>query len=312
VSFFGGLGHRLTFMTRRSAASSRRAAHGLLKRSELHMALDRDELVLHYQPAIELATGRATCVEALLRWQHPQRGLLPPSEFLPLAEQQSELMGSLTRWVLRRALADYRAWTAAGQDWTVAVNISALDLASVEFAGTVGKILREACVRPDRLHLEVAETALAFNAELARDVVGALAAQGISMSLDDFGIGYTSSAQLGALQVSEIKIDRTFLAALPGDEQDRAVVRSLIDLGHSLGCRVTAEGVEWQEVADWLVDAGCDHAQGYLWLRPRAWTEVAQVFGETTAVAAAERRFAEPLGVSDADGLTSGVHAVRS
>ena len=221
-----------------------------------------------------------------MRWQHPGRGLLMPSEFLPVAAQYPELMGSLTGWVLRRALGDYKAWTAVGRGWTVAVNIFAADIGSLEFTGTVGQILAEVGVRPDRLHLEVIETELAFDTERASQVVGALAAQGIAMSIDDFGIGYTSLSQLRTLQVCEVKIDRTFLAALPGSEQDRAKVRSLIDLGHSLGCSVTAEGVEWQDVADWLVDAGCDHAQGYLWLRPRSWTEVAQVFGATSVTTA--------------------------
>ena len=210
-----------------------------------------------------------------------------PAEFLPVAAQHSELMESLTSWVLRRALSDYTAWTAAGHDWTVAVNVSAPDLGSLEFAGNVGQILQEAGVRPDRLHLEVTETELTFDTPLAGRVVGALAAQGILMSIDDFGIGNTSMSQLHTLKVSEVKIDRTFLAALPGNEQDRAKVRSLIDLGHSLGCLVTAEGVEWRDVADWLVDAGCDHAQGYLWLRPRSWPEIAQVFGATTSATAA-------------------------
>ena len=263
------------------------ATHPLVTKRELRNALDRDELVLHYQPKIELGTGRASGVEAFVRWQHPERGLLMPSEFLPVAEQHSELMGSLTSWVLRRALADYTAWTAAGHDWTVAVNVFESDLGSLKFADTVGQILQEAGVRPGRLFLEVTETELAFNTQLAGQVVGALAGQGILMSIDDFGIGYTSLSQLRTLKVSEVKIDRTFLAALPGNEQDRAKVRSLIDLGHSLGRLVTAEGVEWQDVADWLLGAGCDHAQGYLWLRPRAWAEVAQVFGARTVSRAA-------------------------
>jgi EAL domain-containing protein (putative c-di-GMP-specific phosphodiesterase class I) len=106
------------------------------------------------------------------------------------------------------------------------------------------------------------------------------------MSIDDFGIGYTSLSQLRTLQVSEVKIDQTFVAGLPGNEQDRAIVRSVIDLGHNLGCMVTAEGVEWQDVADWLLDAGCDQAQGYLWQRPRPWHEVARVFGPTIAATA--------------------------
>ena len=260
--------------------------HVLVMHDELLKALDRHELVLHYQPKLELHTERVTCLEALVRWQHPERGLLLPSEFLSVAEQYSELIGPLTSWVLRRALADCTAWTAAGHDWAVAVNLSHRNLASLEFADTVSQILQEAGVRPDLLHLEVTETALAYDNELAAQVVGALAAQGVWISMDDFGVGFTSLTQLRTVQVSEVKVDRTFLAGLPGNDQDRAVVRSFIDLGHSLGCLVTAVGVETQDVADVLVDAGCDQAQGYLWLRPCPWTEVAHAFGVTPAHAA--------------------------
>jgi diguanylate cyclase (GGDEF)-like protein len=267
------------------AGTPQHPTHGLVMLSELRGALERDELVLYYQPKMELATGRVSGVEALLRWQHPERGLMLPSEFLSVAER-SELIDPLTNWVLRRALADYTAWTAAGFDWTVAVNISARNLGSLTFADRVRQILLETGVRPDRLQLEVTETALAFDIGLAGEVVDALAAQGISMSIDDFGIGYTSLSQLRTINVAEVKIDQTFVAGLPGNEQDRAIVRSVIDLGHSLGCMVTAEGVECQEVADWLVAAGCDHAQGYLWSRPRSWTEVARVFGATAAATA--------------------------
>ena len=129
------------------------------------------------------------------------------------------------------------------------------------------------------------ETALAFDTGMAEQVVGALAALGIAMSIDDFGIGYTSLSQMRTLNVSEVKIDRTFVSGIPGNEQDRVIVRSVIDLGHSLGCLVTAEGVESQDVADWLVDAGCDLAQGYLWSRPLPWVEVARSFGSTSATA---------------------------
>jgi len=256
--------------------------HSLVMQGELRGALERDELVLYYQPKVELETGRVSCVEALVRWQHPERGLMPPSDFLPVAER-SELIEPLTSWVLRRALADHAAWTAAGHDWTVAVNVSSRNLGSLTFADTVQAILREAGATPDRLHLEVTETALAFDTGMAEQVVGALAALGIAMSIDDFGIGYTSLSQMRTLNVSEVKIDRTFVSGIPGNEQDRVIVRSVIDLGHSLGCLVTAEGVESQDVADALADAGCDHAQGYLWLCPCPWTEVARVFGTTTA-----------------------------
>jgi len=261
------------------------ATHSLSMQRELRAALERDELVLHYQPKLELGTGRVTGVEALVRWQHPERGLLPPSDFLPVAER-SELIGPLTSWVIRRALADQKAWTVAGQDWTVAVNVSARNLGLLTFADNVEAILLETGVRPDRLHLEVTETALAFDTEVAGQVVAALAAQGVSMAIDDFGIGFTSLSQLRTLKVSEVKIDQTFVTGLPGNEQDRVIVRAVIDLGHSLGCAVTAEGVESQDVADWLVAAGCDHAQGYLWSRPRPWVEVASAFGSTYAATA--------------------------
>jgi len=263
----------------REAVQAQDALEAQETQRELRMAVERDQLVLHYQPKIDLGTGRVSSLEALLRWQHPQRGLLLPAEFLPAAAQSSELIGSLTTWVLHRALADYTGWTAAGHDWTVAINISGPDLGSSAFAASVGQILEAAGVRPDRVHLEANESELTRDIELARQVVGALAAQGIRVAVDDFGNASTTMSQLGTFTVSEVKIDRTFVASLPGDEQDRARVRSLIELGHGLGCLVTAEGVEWQEVADWLTAAGCDHAQGYLWLRPRAWPEVAQVFG---------------------------------
>lgn len=264
------------------------ATHVLVMHEEFLRALDRDELVLLYQPKVELHTGRVSCLEALVRWQHPERGLLPPSEFLPAAEQYSELIGPMTSWVLRRALADCTAWTAAGHHWAVAVNLSQRNLASMEFADTVSQILRESGVRPGLLHLEVSGTSLANDSELAAQVVGALAAQGISIAMDDFGLSFTSLPLVRTIQVSEVKIEQTFLAGLPGNDQDRAIMRSFIDLGHSLGCLVTAVGVESQEVADALVDAGCDQAQGYLWQRPCPWEEVARAFGTTTTATATD------------------------
>ncbi|GAB3594411.1 hypothetical protein GCM10027446_18240 [Angustibacter peucedani] len=263
-----------------AAGAQQHGTHSLVVQQELRRALDRDELVLHYQPKLELGTGQVHGVEALVRWDHPERGLLPPGEFLPVAER-SELIEPLTTWVLRRALADHVQWTAQGIEWTVAVNVSARNLGSLDFATVVADLLAESGVPAEQLRLEVTETALAFDTETAARVVEALAAQGISISVDDFGIGYTSLSQLRSLAVHEVKIDRTFVAGLSGSEQDRAIVGSVIDLGHSLGFVVTAEGVETEDVADWLVDAGCDNAQGFLWARPAPWTEVARTFTET-------------------------------
>jgi len=258
------------------------ATHAAVIQHELRDGLEHGDLVLHYQPKVNLRSGQVTCLEALVRWQHPTRGLLLPSEFLSVAES-SELIEPLTSWVLRRALADYTAWTAAGHPWMVAVNVSARNLTSPKFAGRVNEILHEAGVPPERLHLEVSETALAFDAELARQVIGPLADQGIFIAMDHFGMDLTDLAQFCTTIVSEIKMDRTFLANLPGNERDRAIVRSVIGLGHNLGCLVTAQGVESRDVADALEEAGCDEAQGYLWLHPGPWTEVARVFDTTTS-----------------------------
>ncbi|MGN6300462.1 MAG: putative bifunctional diguanylate cyclase/phosphodiesterase [Angustibacter sp.] len=258
-------------------ASEQHPTHSLVVQQELRLALERDELVLHYQPKLDLGSGDVHGVEALVRWQHPERGLLQPGQFLPVAER-SELIEPLTVWVLRRALADHARWTAQGVAWTVAVNVSARNLGSLEFARTVAALLEETATPPEQLHLEVTETALAFDPETAAAVVSDLARQGIQISVDDFGIGFTSLSQLRTLTVSEVKIDRTFVAGLSGSEQDRAIVGSVIGLGHSLGCTVTAEGVETEDVARWLSDAGCDRAQGYLWMRPAPWTEVVSAF----------------------------------
>jgi EAL domain-containing protein (putative c-di-GMP-specific phosphodiesterase class I) len=253
--------------------ASRPAMDALVMQRELRRALEHDELVLHYQPKIDLASGRIRCVEALVRWQHPVRGLVPPSDFLPVAER-SELIQPLTTWVIRRALRDHEAWTAAGHDWTVAVNVSARNLSSLDFGRTVFGLLEEAGVLPDRLVLEITETAIAYDTDLASEVINDLARHGITLSIDDFGTGFTVLSQLRSLAVGEVKIDRLFIMGLVEHQHDRAIVRSVIDLAHQLGCAVTAEGVESQDVADWLHDAGCDHAQGFLWQRPVPWTEI--------------------------------------
>ena len=280
VTLAGGIGIVIGRLSAADSTTPQPAAEALVMRDELREAVDLDQLVLHYQPKVKLSSGRVTCLEALVRWQQPERGLLLPSEFLLVAER-CELIEPLTTWVLRRALADYAAWTAAGHDWMVAVNVSARNLTSPDFAVSVGRILHEAGVPANRLRLEVSEAALTFDAELAKQAIGALADQGISISMDHFGMGLTDLAQMCTTYVSEIKIDRTFLGGLPGNERDRAIVRSVIDLGHGLGCLVTAQGVDSQDVADALKDAGCDDAQGHLWLRPGPWIEVARMFGAT-------------------------------
>ena len=250
-------------------------AHWLGLRTELRHAIERDELLLHYQPKVRLADGEISAVEALVRWEHPQRGLLPPGEFLPAAEQ-SGLIEPLTAWVLRRALADQAGWTATGRSWTVSVNVSARNLETPGFADFVAGLLAEHGTPAERLLLEVTETALAGDAETAANAVRDLAGLGIQIAVDDFGIGYTSMAQLRGLPITEIKIDRAFVRDVVDDPQSRAIVRSMITLAHGLGSRVTAEGVESPQVSAWLAEAGCDEAQGYLYSRPVPWPNVSE------------------------------------
>jgi diguanylate cyclase len=252
----------------------------LVVQAELRHALERDELVLHYQPKIRLADGEICGVEALVRWQHPVRGLLPPSEFLPAAEQ-SGLIEPLTAWVLNRALADQRDWLTAGRTWPVAVNVSARNLEVPGFAPFVAATVAGYGVPADMLMLEVTETALAGDAATATRTVIDLVGLGAGVAVDDFGVGYTSLSQLRNVPVSEIKIDQVFVRGITRNPQSEAIVRSVIELAHGLGCWVTAEGVETAEVRAWLEDAGCDAVQGTLLSAPLSWTDLIETTGRT-------------------------------
>jgi diguanylate cyclase (GGDEF)-like protein len=254
----------------------------LIVQSELRQALEGDELVLHYQPKVELATGRLCGVEALVRWDHPQRGLLPPGEFLPAVEESS-LIDRLTAWVLRRALTDQASWTALGLPWTLAVNVSARNLEARTFPQSVAELLAELGVPANRLHLEITETALAADAVAAARAVGALADQGIAIAIDDFGQGYTSLSQLRTLPIAELKIHRSFVMDLERDERDRAIVRSVLGLAEGLGCCVTAEGVETEGAAGWLAEAGCPCAQGFFFSKPQPYSDLVTRYGPAAA-----------------------------
>ncbi|MGY1608829.1 putative bifunctional diguanylate cyclase/phosphodiesterase [Geodermatophilus sp. SYSU D00700] len=240
---------------------------------DVRRALEDGDLRLHYQPQVDLASGRTAGVEALLRWQHPERGLIGPGGFLPALEQ-SGVMGALTEWVLRQALADCAAWSAAGEDWTVSVNVSVRNLETPGFAATVARLAAEAGVPPARLHLEVTETALPADLATASACLAELAAHGFGAALDDFGVGFASLSHLRSLALTEVKVDRAFVTGVDVSAEDAAVVRSLVELAHGLGLSVCAEGVETPEVAAWLRAVGCDRAQGWLFSRPRPWPEL--------------------------------------
>jgi diguanylate cyclase (GGDEF)-like protein len=242
---------------------------------ELRDALEAGELVLHYQPKAEIATGAVRGVEALVRWQHPRRGLLAPGEFLPLAEH-SGLGRALTAFVIDRALQEI---AETRLDLTVAVNLGPADLLDLGLPSEVGRLLRRRRFAPEALRLEVSEDVVMLDPERTLGVLRGLRSIGVATALDDFGAGHASLGHLKALRVDELKIDRSFVMHLPRDERDHAIVHSTIDLGRRLGMRVVAEGVETAEAWDALAGLSCDEAQGYYLGRAMPAGELAEWLG---------------------------------
>ncbi len=234
---------------------------------ELRHAIERDELVLHYQPKIDLASAGFAGMEVLLRWQHPERGLLAPGDFIPFAEHTT-LIKPLTLHVLDRALAQSRRWEDEGRVISVAVNVSARNLLDPEFAEDVAVRLERHGVPSDRLELEITETVLMANPARALEVLERLSAMGVSLSIDDFGAGYSSLNYLKRLPVNVLKIDKSFVLNMATNPADAMIVRSTVDLGRNLGLRVVAEGIEDQAVYDALRALGCDLGQGFHMSRP--------------------------------------------
>ncbi|MFP5245125.1 MAG: putative bifunctional diguanylate cyclase/phosphodiesterase, partial [Thermoanaerobaculia bacterium] len=236
--------------------------------SELRHAIERDELVLHYQPKIDVRSERAAHAEALVRWRHPVHGLLTPDEFVPLAEQSGNI-GMITKWVLRQAISDCGKWNAAGLGLTVAVNLSALDLFDAELPAYIGGLLSEIGLSPSKLVLELTESAVMKDPAYALRILRDLKHRGVTLAIDDYGTGYSSLAHLKRLPVDELKIDKSFVLNLRrSSTDDLVIVRSTIELGHNMGLRVIAEGVENDEAWTILKDLGCDMAQGYFVSKP--------------------------------------------
>ncbi len=231
---------------------------------ELRRALENDELELHYQPKADLVDGRVVGVEALVRWRHPQRGLVPPDEFIPLAER-SGLIGQITAWVIDAGLQQTAAWRARGWELGLAVNVTVKDLCGDQLVELVAHGLARYGVPASSLQLEVTEGSLFSDSARARLTLKRLDALGVSLSLDDFGTGWSSLVQLRQLPVSEIKVDRSFVSRMVEDPRDHAIVCSVIDLARGLGMRVVAEGVEDHQTWQRLSAMGCDRAQGW-WL----------------------------------------------
>lgn len=239
---------------------------GLATLARLRGAMDSGELSLLYQPLVAASTGELSACEALLRWRHPTRGELPPSEFVPLAERTS-LIRPLTRWVLLTALREASRWRSEGLLTVMNVNVSATML-EPGLLGIVEEALTLNRWPAELLMLEVTETAIAQNPEEARAVVAALGARGVQVSVDDFGAGFTGLGQLRGLHVRQLKVDRQFVTELTRGGIDEAIVASIIELGHRLGLEVVAEGIEDAAVAARLTELGCDDLQGYWFSGP--------------------------------------------
>ncbi|RBY79360.1 GGDEF-domain containing protein [Blastococcus sp. TF02-09] len=230
---------------------------------QLRTALTTDQLVLHHQPQLDITDGRVVGVECLVRWTHPERGLIPPAQFLPLAEVHG-LMGPLTERVLESAIAQAADWRGRGLDLRVSVNLSASNLLDTGLPARLAELLTRHEVPPRSVVLEVTETVLLTDPERSLAVVADLAALGVSVSIDDFGTGYSSLAYLRDLPVTELKLDRSFTTDLCTDRRTEAIIASTIDLAHRLGLGVVAEGVEDDETLAHLRTLGCDTSQGFL------------------------------------------------
>jgi diguanylate cyclase (GGDEF)-like protein/PAS domain S-box-containing protein len=239
----------------------------LLLAGELRHAIENDQLVLHYQPKASFVTGCVSHVEALVRWRHPQRGLVPPDQFIPLAEQTG-LICPLFLWVLNDALRQCSLWQREGIELHVAVNLSMRNLQDPRLPDTLVNFLSRWNLEPTWVELEITESALAADPERAMKILTRFSVMGMRIAIDDFGTGYSSLAYLKRLPVDEIKIDKSFVLGMATDENDATIVRSTIDLGHNLGLKVVAEGIEDQATWNLLAAWGCDLAQGYFLSHP--------------------------------------------
>ncbi|HUG05667.1 MAG TPA: EAL domain-containing protein, partial [Candidatus Limnocylindria bacterium] len=230
--------------------------------AELAAAIDRYELVVLYQPQIDASSGRVVAAEALVRWRHPMRGMLAPSEFIPLAER-SALITRLTEQVIATAVRDARAWRADGADLRIAVNISARSLFDSRLVDCVREVLAREDVAGERLLLEITESALMADQDRAIATIRSLRELGVGISIDDYGTGYSSIAYLRRLAADEVKIDRSFVSSMWSDANAEAIVRATLDLAHVLGFEVVAEGVEEARTRRHLIALGIDRLQGY-------------------------------------------------
>ncbi len=247
-----------------AASVERFSLESKLKRA----VVDQNQFVLHYQPKVSVADGRIVGAEALVRWVSPDRGLIPPGEFIPLAEETG-LIGAIGEWVLTNACRQAAEWAAKGLPTVrVAVNLSARQLYSPGFLATVRQALADSGVNPGGMELEITESVMMHHVEQVAEVLGELKLLGVHVAVDDFGTGYSSLAYLKRLPLDSLKVDRSFVRDVPGDPDDEAITRAVVALAHSLRLKVVAEGVETEEQLGFLCELGCDEIQGFLFSRP--------------------------------------------
>jgi len=245
--------------------------------SGLRRALEREEFLLHYQPKVNLETGDITGVEALIRWRQPDRGLVPPSQFVPIAEDCGLIL-HIGRWVLREACRQARAWQDAGlPPVPVAVNVSAVEFRDKGFVEGVRAILSETGLEARYLDLELTEGVLMEDGESTAAVLRELKMMGLRLAVDDFGTGYSSLSYLRQFPIDVLKIDKSFVQQISGDPNDSAIVSAIIDMGKNLKQRVVAEGIETQEQLAFLQARHCAEGQGYLFSRPLAAAQFAHI-----------------------------------
>ena len=263
------------------------ALQRLQMEGQLRRALERNEFVLHYQPRVEAASGRIVGAEALIRWQHPERGLLPPSEFIPLAEDAG-LIIPIGEWVIEAACRQTAAWRTQGLETVpVAVNLASTHLRQSSLPARVARALRRHGVPPDTLEIEVTESILLADPDLSTRIARELAGMGINLSIDDFGTGYSSLSYLKRLPIATLKIDRSFVRDLGVDADDEAIVGAIVALGHSLKLKVVAEGVESEAQLAFLKSLRCDEYQGFYMSRPVEADAFSRLLQEQTVVEAA-------------------------
>ncbi|MFH0809480.1 MAG: EAL domain-containing protein [Pseudomonadota bacterium] len=249
-------------------AMSRKALENMAVESSLRKALEREEFVLYYQPQVDLTSGKLMGVEALIRWIHPEKGMIPPLKFIPLAEENGLIL-PIGEWVLRTACLQNAAWLKAGlRPIRMAVNISGRQLQCPGFVGTVNSALAASGLPPQYLELELTESTLMHQADFIIEALKELKAQGTHLSIDDFGTGFSSLSCLKRFPIDLVKIARNFIFDIIDDPEDAAITQAIIAMGHSLKMKVIAEGVETDEQLDFLIREGCDHIQGYWAARP--------------------------------------------